>query len=194
MAPADPSAPSSTPPRALALSGALRARLHTEAPHLLTTTREALITAHADVVAPSSLPHIDAPAPAPDPAAVPTLWRQIPRDDPDGFIDSQLRAAVVTLMARGLSTGVDTAGTTSPVLTRETLRQTIAHHLDVDDDLAGAVADELHTMLANDPALRAELERASQTPASTLSPVKRATVATIARPGSGAGPRGGQND
>ena len=179
------------------LSAALRARLHAEAPHLEHHTVEAHAVDEVDVVAAAALPAVDGGAadvadvarikasmpqalnasPSPSHAPAPTLWRQVPHDDPEAALDGLLRAAVVTVLARGED--VDAQG----------LAPTIAAHLDVDLNLAGAIAAELHQQLQTDPALMATLRAASADEedghgdgdVAGFSPVARAAVVTVQR-------------
>ena len=180
------------------ISNTLRARVVAEAPHLRQMVREAAVVEDADVVDAGALPAIapppatnvtgppqsvsagpvpilgPTPGPTPGPTLWPTLWQHVPVDDPDAFLDGQLRATVVTLLAR------------QNPLDRPTIGAALRSHLDVEGDLADALAGEVRTALDTDPTLLDELRAATANDASaTMTPVQRATVVKPQRPARG---------
>lgn len=176
------------------ISNTLRARVVAEAPHLRHMVREATVVEEADVVDAGALPAITPPpatnvtgppqpasagpvpilGPTPGPTLWPTLWQHVPVDDPDAFLDGQLRATVVTLLAR------------QNRLDRPTIGAALRSHLDVEGDLADALAGEVRTALDTDPTLLDELRAATANDASaTMTPVQRATVVKPQRPARG---------
>ncbi len=178
------------------LSAALRARLHQEAPHLEHHAVEAERIDDVAVVDAAALPAVDggragvadvlrikaampqtlSASSSSSHALAATLWTQVRHDDPEAVLDGRLKAAMVTLLARGHD------------LDAGPLASTIAEHLDVDGDLASAIAAELQQQLQADPALLPSLKSAAADAGDDtvgvagLSPVKRATVVTVQRP------------
>jgi hypothetical protein len=195
-----------TPPvTTIPISAALRARLRAEAPHLHHTVREAHTLDDAAVVDSAALPAVDTANAAANTndgddarlkaalgahpgssAGLSTLWQHVPHDDPDALLDDQLRAALITLLARG-----------TPI-TPATLSGTLENHLHVDANLADAVAAEVNDALQRDaamlPVLRTMVEDDNGDDGDDVNKdgggggvdgmgtVRRATVVTVSRP------------